>query len=160
MAKEFGHGLEPAPAVEIVGVDDRERLQDLGRGRQDRMGRAPGFSAFWGALESGRQVGQLLKNVIDGDLSQQPAEEDVPKIGLNFPADDEDDLAETGPQGIIDGIIDDGLPAGADAVHLFKAAVSTSNPGGQNDEGGFHVISPQPNGDEKRIINREDLPTV
>ena len=54
LAQEIGHRPEPGPAVEIIGVDDREGLPDLGSGRQDGVGRAPGFLAVRGALESGR----------------------------------------------------------------------------------------------------------
>ena len=52
-------------------------------------------------------------------------------LGEGVP-DHEHHLAETGPDGIIDRIIDDGLAARTETVHLFERAVAGTHPGSQN----------------------------
>jgi len=48
-------------------------------------------------------------------------------------ADNEDDFAETGAEGVEDGIVEDGFAAGADGVDLFEAAVAAAHAGGEDE---------------------------
>ena len=54
-------------------------------------------------------------------------------------ADDIDDAAETGLHGVINGIIDDGLAIGAQAVHLLEAAIAAAHACGEDEKSRFHA---------------------
>ena len=61
-------------------------------------------------------------------------------IGLEGLADDVDDLAEAGFHGVVDGIVDNGLTVGAEAVHLLESAVAAAHAGGEDEKGRFHSV--------------------
>ena len=55
-------------------------------------------------------------------------------------ADHEDDFAESGADGVVYGVVDDGFFIGSDAVHLFERSVARSHAGGQYQKCRFHIF--------------------
>ncbi len=98
------------------------------------MSRAPGLRPPGGEGEAGGEIVELLENVCGLDpVLDRPA--DLLAEGfLDLPADDEDDLVESRPEGVIDGIIDDDLAVRPDGVDLLEAAVPASDAGGHDQE--------------------------
>jgi hypothetical protein len=64
------------------------------------------------------------------------------ELGFKLWTDDEDEATESGPQRVVDPVIHQGLPGGANRLQLFRAAVATAEPGGEEEEGGAigHVV--------------------
>ena len=78
------------------------------------------------------QVVEFLENEIHGDApAEAVGREDLAELLLEGVADDEDDLAETGTDGVVDRVIDDGLVVGTDAVHLFERPVAGTHARGE-----------------------------
>jgi hypothetical protein len=63
---------------------------------------------------------------------RETAPKEVPKLLLNAPADDENELLEAGPLRVEDRVVKDRLAAGSDGLHLFQSAVPRADSGGQN----------------------------
>ena len=83
--------------------------------------------------ETGRQVVQVLADIpgLDAFLGMSP---DLLAEGCgDLFLDHEDDLAETSPQRVIDGVSDNRLAAGADGIDLLQAAVTAADTGGHHD---------------------------
>ena len=77
---------------------------------------------------------KLLEGVTHIDMPGEAAAEAVPEVLLNAPANNEDELAEAGSLRVEDSVIQDGLAARADRLHLFQSAVTGADAGGQHDQ--------------------------
>jgi hypothetical protein len=134
-AEVTGQLAKGVGAVKIVGVDDGKRLAHLGAGAPDGVAGAPGFFARDGRGEAAGQVAGFLKGVADVEAAAgvgfaDAAAEFVGKIA----ADDEDDAAEAGAAGVVEGVVKNGPALGADGVHLLQAAIAAAQAGGENDQ--------------------------
>ena len=123
--------------VVVVGVDDREGPVDEAAGAEHRLPGAEGLGPPFGHGVGGGQVVQRLEGVFHLHQAGQPVPDHRAEIGLVLPADDEDDLLKAGAPGVVDGIVDDDLPARAHRVELLHAAVAAAHPGSQYDQYGF-----------------------
>ena len=135
-------------AVIVVAVDDGERLLDDILGHQHGVGGTPGFLAL--RVED-IALGNLVQFLGHEDELQRRAVDafDILVFGpdgllhllTEILADDIDDLAESGLDGIINRIVDDGFSVGADAIHLFESSIAAAHSGGQDKQSRFHGIS-------------------
>ena len=82
-----------------------------------------------------RNVFERLEDVVDGHALFKARADGLAKGLFDVLADDKDELAESGAQGVEDGVIDDGFAGGADRIDLFEAAVAAAHAGGENEEG-------------------------
>ena len=123
-------------AVEIVGVDGGEGLVDDAGGEKDGLGGSPGLGAAGGDGEAWGNVLERLEDVIDGDALFETRADGFAECLLDVFADDEDELAEAGAEGVVDGVVDDGFAGGADGVDLLETAVTAAHAGGENEECG------------------------
>ena len=96
-------------AVEVVGVDHRERFADDGLRRQRRVTRSPWRPPARGHKKPFRESDKFLPDEGEVDPRSPSRPEPVSEQGFDFAADHEDDAAESGPQGIVDGVIEDGF---------------------------------------------------
>ena len=98
------------------------------------MGGAPGLYA---ALRNGEGSGNLIQFLGNKDKLQGLAVASLYAgislldvgfhIGLESLAHNVHHFAKTGLYGIVDAIVDDGFSVGAQAVHLFEAAVTAAH---------------------------------
>ena len=116
-------------AIEVVGVDGSERLVDHILGHQNCVACAPGFHTPFGDTEAFRQLVKGLVDIFNWDTKFLRVVHFLEGLGEVL-ADDEDHLAETGAFGVVNGIIEDGLIVGADAVHLLQGTVSGTHSSG------------------------------
>ena len=128
-------GLVSLGAVEVVGVDHGERLVNGIGGHHHGMVRAPRLHAAFGNRQPLGEVVQLLKDEIDGDApAEAVGRKDLAELLFKRVADDENHLAETGADGVVDRIVDDGFVVGTDAVHLFERSVAGAHACRQDQE--------------------------
>ena len=140
LAEESGHLPEGFRAVVVIGIDDGEGFVDDLSGHEDGMAGSPGFLSWRPVGDAGDGGIQFLEDVLRLD--------EVIKFGGEFffeglfdgMSDDENDFAKTCLNSVIDGVFHDGFAGGADAVHLFEAAITAADAGGQNEERRFHNI--------------------
>ena len=142
IAEELGHRAETLSAVKVVAVDDGKRLVDDISGHHYGVIGTPGLLAAFGHHISGREIFELLEYILHGHAAAET-------LGIVYllevlferMTDDENDLAESGADSIINRIIDNRLAAGAETVHLFERAVSGAHSGCQYKECGFHEFN-------------------
>ena len=133
LRKVVGDGLVGFGAVEVVGVDDGERLVHGVGGHHHGMVRAPRLDAAFGNRSAFGQIVQLLKDEFDGDATAETlGRKDLAELLLEGVANDEYDLAETGADRVVNRIIDNGLVIGADPVHLLERAVARTHACGED----------------------------
>ena len=144
-AAPVGQNLERFLAIEIVPVDDGERLPDDIGGHEHGVGGAPGFYTLGIQGETGGNLGEFLGD--ENELQRCPvhgfhAFVFLLHVGFHLVlerlADNIDHLAETGGYGVVDGIINNGLSVGAQAIHLFQATITAAHTGSQDKQGRFH----------------------
>src|SRR5260370_11976677 len=121
-------------SVKIVGVDDRKGLANRVGGHQNCVQRAPWLGAAGRDGKSRRKFVEFLKDVFDRDMSFKPCTDGLLELLLNLLTDNEHDLAESGPEGVVDRIVDDSFPARADWINLLEAAIAVAHTGGQNEQ--------------------------
>ena len=134
--EEGGGLLVGVGAVEVVGVDDREGLAHDPAGGADGVGGSPGLAPALGGGEALREVVEALEGEGGFGFSLELGEDLGAEVVLEVLADDEDDLAEAGADGVVDGVVEDGLAVGAHGVELLEAAVAAAHAGGEDEEGG------------------------
>ena len=133
------HQLKALRAVVVVGVDDRKRCAADGLlGSQDGMGSAPGLHA---AIGHGKAFGQAVQLLV-GIAHLKPGLQSAGTHGglerlLDLVLDDKDDGLKSGAAGIVQAVVDDGLPAGTDRVDLLQPAVAAAHTGSHNDKNRF-----------------------
>ena len=125
-------GLIGLGAVEIVGVDHGEGFVNRIGCHHHGVVRTPRLDTAFGNGKTFGQVVEFLENEIHGDApAETVGREDLAELLLEGVADDEDDLAETGADGVVDRIVDDGLVIGTDTVHLFERPVAGAHARGE-----------------------------
>ena len=109
LRKVVPDGLVGFGTVEVVGIDHGEGFADgVGRHHHGVVG-APRLDAPFGNSSSLGQVVQLLEHELHGDAAAETLRgEDFAELLFERVADDENDLAETGADGVVDRIIYDG----------------------------------------------------
>ena len=128
--------LEGCLAVVIIGVDDSEGGAIDGiLGAEHRVSRTPGFDPALGNGEALRQCCKLLIGVADlhGSLLQALAD-GLHEVLLDGFLDNNDDGIKTGLMGIVNGIVQNGLPLAAHGVDLLQSAVTAAHAGCHDDE--------------------------
>ena len=102
-------------------------------GHHHGMVRSPGFLAAFRHGITFRQAVQFLIDEFHVNLAAKALLriDLLESLGKRV-TDDKDHLAETGLDGIVDRVVDDGLTARAETVHLFEGAVAGTHPGSQN----------------------------
>ena len=92
--------------------------------------RTPRLHAAFGTGKTFGQAVEFLKTI---STAMRPAGRPRRPRGtrLEGVADDEDDLAEAGADGVVDRIVDDGLAVGTDTVHLFERPVAGAHARGE-----------------------------
>ena len=140
-AQVIVHQLKALRAIVVVGVDDRKRrIADGLLGGQNRVGGAPGLHA---ALGHGKAFGQAVQLLV-GIAHLKPGFHGSGTHGglerlLNLMLDDEHNGLKPGAAGIVQAVVDDGFPAGADRVDLLQPAVAAAHTGSHNDKNRFFV---------------------
>ena len=124
-------------AVVVVGIDDRKGPVDELPGGQHRVGSAPGLLPAQGDAVSPGKALQLLEGVGRVHAPADARAHQLPEVRLQFPVDDKDNLLESGPPGIVDGVVDNALSVSAHGVHLLEAAVAAAHAGSQDDQNRF-----------------------
>jgi len=124
MVREKAEGI---PAIEIVGIDCREWLVDYVFGGEDGLSGSPRPLPCGRDREPLRQVIQFLKDVINRDPPFEPGTDGFPKRRLDFMADDKNQVAKSGTQGVEHRVVDDRFAAGADGIDLLEAAVAAAD---------------------------------
>ena len=124
--------------VEVVGIDHRKRLFHRIACGTNRMGGAPRFFAAFGHGESGGQVAEFLKDIVDLNFIGKPRADSLLEGLCEILADDEDHAAEARADGIEDRIVEHGFTMRAHRVHLFEATVAAAHSGGEDEESWFH----------------------
>ena len=138
-AAPVSQDLERLLAVEIVSVDDGERLVDDVFGHKEGVGGTPGLDTVFRHLEGGGNLVQFLGDEVELDgFSVRSLDAAVFLLDMRLHVfleeltDNIDHLAEAGCDGVVDGIVDDGLSVRAQAVHLFETAITAAHAGSQN----------------------------
>ena len=133
-AQVVGHDLEGVATVEVVGIDDGERLVDELLGHEDGVVGPPGLLATFGDGEAGGQAVELLIGVLHLDAVSVVLGIDARlELLLKGVADDEDHLAEAGADGVFNAVVEDDFPVGAEAVELLETAVAATHAGGKDE---------------------------
>ena len=102
------------------------------------MSRAPGLFTSFGNGESFGKVVKGLESVIHFDFGSEAAADFFLESLFKVTANHKDDFAETGADGVINGVIKDDFTVGAHGVKLLEATVTAAHPGCKNKECRFH----------------------
>ena len=134
LRKVVPDGLVGFGTVEVVGIDHGEGFADGVRRHHHGVVGAPRLDAPFGNSSPLGQVVQLLEHELHGDAAAETLRgEDFAELLFERVADDENDLAETGADGVVDRIIYDGLVVGADPVHLLERTVTGAHTCGEDE---------------------------
>ncbi|MFM7400447.1 MAG: hypothetical protein ACKO4W_06035 [Bacteroidota bacterium] len=87
------------------------------------MSGTPGLFAVGFGGEPVESRIELLKGIFRMNLIFNPLAYPFAEFGFNFFSDNKYHLAESGANGIINGVFEDSFAARAHAVHLFEASV-------------------------------------
>ncbi len=127
IGKELADNLETVAVIEIVTVDDTERLVNglfchhHGMVGSPRLGAAFGYGVALGKLV------EALENELAGDFSLVLGEYFFAEILFEILADYPNNLAETSLNRIIDAVVHDGLAVGTQTVQLLQATVTATH---------------------------------
>lgn len=103
------------------------------------MVRSPGFDPLGRHGKSGGKFIQLLKYKIHFDLpAETPGSEYFTEFLFEKMTNHEDDLTETGPDRIVNRVVDNRFAVRAYAVHLFERTITRPHPGRQNQKCRFN----------------------
>ena len=132
--EEAGRLLIGIGTIEVVGIDNRKGAVDFIARGEDSVGGSPGFLASLGNGVARGKVVEFLVSVGDFDLTGELG----PDGGLEgfgeVLADDENDLGESGADGVKNRVVQNGFAIGAHRVHLFQTTVTAAHTGGENNE--------------------------
>ena len=138
LGEELAHHAEGVAVIEVVAVEHGKRLfDDTGAHHHSVVG-APRLLAVGRAGEAFGERIERLEHEFARDFVLIFGEHDVAEVFFEILTDDENELAETGMDGIVDGIVHDGLPLRAEGVELLEAAVTASHSCSEEKESGFH----------------------
>ena len=136
--EEAPHHLERVAPVEVVAIDYRKRLVDDAGAHQYGVVRAPRLGA---PLRAGEALGQgveRLEHQLAGDVPLVLGDDFLAEVPLEVLADDKHQLAEAGVDGVVDGVVHDGLAVRTQSVQLLQSAVAASHAGGEEEKSRFH----------------------
>ena len=131
IGQELAHYLEGVATVEVVAVDDGKRFLDGILAHHDGVVCSPGFRTAFGAGEAFGQGVERLEYKFAGDVSFILGEDFLAEVLFEVFADNEDEFAESGLDGVVDGVIHDGFTVGTQSVQLFQASVAAAHAGCQ-----------------------------
>ena len=115
-AKELGHHLEGIAVIEVVAVEDGKRFLDDFLAHHHGMVRSPRLCTAFGDSESLRKSIESLETEVAGNMAFVACENLLAELLFEIAADDPDDLAETGLNGIEDTVIHDALSLRTEGV--------------------------------------------
>ena len=92
---------------------------------------SPGFHAAFGNLEALGQVIQRLEAEFAGHLTFILLQNLVAELVFKVASDNPHDFAESGLDGIVDGVIHDGFTIGAERIKLLQTAIAATHSGSQ-----------------------------
>ena len=130
-AEEVCQCLEALTTIEVVRIDHRKGLVDHLLTHHHGMVGTPGLSPLLGDLVG---VGDLVHALEDQLYRDQPVvlgDDLLPKRLLEVPADDEDHLAKSCLDGVIDRVVHNGLPVGAETVDLLQTSIAGAHAGSE-----------------------------
>ena len=119
-------------SVEVIGVDDSERLFDEVFTHEYGVVGTPRFAALRVVAASCRYFIDRLETDLALYFTFVLTQYDAAEIILEVLADDKHDLAKTCAKRIIDTVVQDSLAVRAQAVHLFQSSVAAAHSGRQN----------------------------
>ena len=128
--------------VVIICIDHREWFLHHIAAAQHRMAGAPGLFPPLRHSIACRQCIQLLVNILHRHMGSHRIADLLLERFLNRVLDHKHHLAKAGAQGVIDGIIHQLLPGGADRCDLLQPAKAAAHPGSHNDQCWLHVSFP------------------
>ena len=114
--EELGHHLEGIAVVEVVAIENCKRLLDDFLAHHHGMVRSPGLSAAFGNSKSLRKCIECLETEVAGHMTLVARKNLFTELLLEIAADDPDNLAETGLNGIEDTIVHDALSLRTEGV--------------------------------------------
>ena len=91
----------------------------------------PGLRPLLGDLVGVGDLIHALEDQLHRDQSVVLGDDLLSEGLLEVSADHEDHLAKSCPDGIVDGVVHDGLAVRAETVDLLKAAIAGSHAGGK-----------------------------
>ena len=113
------------------------------------MGGAEGLGTPGGHGIEGRQTGIILHGVaylhrlpVPGRQPGNPVAAEAAHQVLHIVFDNEHDLGEARPDGVVDGVFHQNFAAGAYAVHLFISAIAGAKPGRHDNKSCLHICFP------------------
>ena len=129
--EEFSDDHICVAVVEVVAVDDAERLFDDISRHHDGVVGAPWFDpSLWWCESLGQGV-KALEDQFSGDVPLIFAKDFLTELLFEILSDDEDDFSESCFDGIIDGIVHDGFPVRSESIELFETAITATHAGGE-----------------------------
>jgi len=132
LCEETVKHLKGVNSIVVIGVYYPERLVNLGFRHHNSMTGSPGFLTPFRHLVSAGKVSEILKNVINLYYIPESLYKSLPELLLYITPYDKYHLAEPGPPGIIDRIINNRFAGRPDLVKLFIPAISAAHPGSKN----------------------------
>ena len=123
----FADNHEGVAVVEVVAVDDAERLLDDVLTHEYGVVCTPRLLTAFGYGEAFGQGVESLEAKFTLHLALVFREDLCAELLLEILADDPYDLAESGLDGVVDTVVHDGLAVGAQTVELLKAAVTAAH---------------------------------
>ena len=125
---------ERRAAVEIVGVDDRERPVQHVPAAGNGLSRAPGLDASVRDRISRRDIRQLLIDVFDMEKPLHAGPDALPEERLVLTLDNKDKITEACASCVVHGKIDNTVSFPVDRLHLLEPAEAAAHSGGHDDE--------------------------
>ena len=138
LAEELAHHLEGVAVVEVIAVDDSEGFLDGVLAHHHRVVGSPGLGAAFGASEAFGQCVERLEYEFTGDVVFIFGEHDAAEVLFEILADNKHEFAESGVDGIVDGVVHDGLSVRAQSVQLLESAVAATHSSSEKEECRFH----------------------
>ena len=140
LAEELAHYLERVAAVEVVAVDDGKGFLNDVLAHHHGMVRAPRLFAAFGHSEALGQFVQRLEHHFHRQVVLILADNLLAEIVLKILADDKHQFAETGLDGIVDGIVHNRFAVGAQTVHLLQTTIAAAHAGSKQKQCRFHTV--------------------
>ena len=140
IAHKIGQLHKAVSSVEVIGVDDRERVVDGTCGFKHRVTGAPRLGAVGRDGNALRNVLCLLENILDLYAAFDALADSLAEKLKVFLFYNENDLVKARLERIIDRVVDDELAVGADRVNLLEPAVSAAHTCCKNKQ--CHYLSP------------------
>ena len=119
-------------AIEVVSVDHGERLIDYFLSHHYGVVRTPRLFSSFGDGEALGELVKILEDDFHGDLMLILRDDLLTEFLLESTTDDEDDLAKSSTDGIVDRVVHDGFARGTDTIQLLKTAVATAHACGKD----------------------------